>query len=168
MSHPLVIIRRMCNCPSDAELYRYIDDAIDTGRWAITGVGVGPPGELKWLYTVGLEEQFSHPELVVVGVCCGACGGGILNGVGDRIAAGERFDQPSIEPIDLDGGLVHTRPVPDECWRSSWFAVWKSYYSTKPYDPPPADAVQVIFGDRDGQFSWDAQQMRPSPPSPRP
>jgi hypothetical protein len=174
---PLRHHRDMCNCPSDEELYRYIDDAIDGGRWAISGVGVGPPDELKWLYTIGLEERFAHPELVVVGVCCGPCGGGILNRVGDRIAAGDRFDVASEEPIDLDGGFVHVRPVRSECWASSWFAVWHSYYDAKPYAPPPARAVQVVFQDRHGRFPWEpgadaavaaAQQMPDAPPRPRP
>lgn len=166
----------MCTCPTPHDLFDSIDCAIDDGRWSITGVGAGPPGQLKWLYTVGLAERFSHPELLVVGVCCAPCGAGILNRLGERVAAGERFAMPSQIPIDLDGGLVHVRHVPPACWDSDWFAVWKSYYATKAYDAPTAEAMQVVFSDRRGRFPWEpgadaglaaAQQMPDAPPAPR-
>src|SRR5687767_2837068 len=51
----------MCSCPNDHDLFRSIDDAIDRGGWLISGVGVGPPEQLKWLYTIGLAERFEHP-----------------------------------------------------------------------------------------------------------
>jgi len=176
MSHPLAIIGGMCNeCPSPPELFASIDAAIDRGRWFLTGVGVGPPAQLKWLYTVGLAERFSHPELLVVGVCCAPCGGSILDAVAEEVAAGVRFEVPTMEPIELEGGLVHLRHVPPVCWESSWFAMWKAYYGTKPYSPPVADALQVVFMDKRGHFPWEPgcdpivaalQQLPDDPPPP--
>ena len=147
----------MCDtCPPPDELYERIDRAIDERRWFMTGVGVGPPEHLKWLYTVGLSEQLDHPELLVVGVCCAPCGGNILNALAERVAAGERFDVPTAEPLTFDrGGLLHVRDVPEACWASSWFAMWLGYYREKPYAPPPARAVQVLFTDDRGRFPWE-------------
>lgn len=167
----------MCTCPTPHDLFDSIDCAIDDRGWAISGVGVGPPQQLKWLYTVGLTERFSHPELLVLGVCCAPCGAGILNRLGERVAAGGLFAMSSQAPIDLDGGLVHVRPVRPQCWESDWFAVWKSYYAAKPYDAPRAEAVQVVFSDPGGRFPWEpgadpllaaAQQMPDAPPTLRP
>jgi hypothetical protein len=162
----------MCDCPSHADLFSFIDDQIDGGRWAVSGVGVGPPGQSKWLYTVGLLERFRHPELVVVGACCPECAAWLLNRLGDRIAEGERFEITTTLPIELERTSVHLRPVRRECWDTDWFAVWKRYYDTRPYDAPPAKAMQVVVPDERGRFPWEpacdpelaaAQQMPDAP-----
>lgn len=165
----------MCNCPNDHDLYRFIDELIDQGRWGITGVGFGERGGSRWLYSVGLSERFGHPELIAVGACCASCAGGIVNALGDRIAAGERWPIPTVEPIDVRGALVHLRPAPIECWSSDWFNVWRSYYASKAYEPPPMVAVQAIVADMDGRFPWEpgcdpsmaaAQQLPGAPVAP--
>jgi len=164
----------MCNCPSPHDLFTSIDEAIDGGRWMISGVADGPPGQSKWLYTIGLAERFRHPELVVVGVCCASCFGWVLNDLGDRVSAGERLDRATAEPLAVgtNGGLVHLRPVRAECWESDSFAVWHAYYRDKPCDAPPADAMQVVCSDGGGRFPWEpgadpvlaaAQQMPDTP-----
>lgn len=146
----------MCSCQEPHELVASIDAFMEQGRWVYTGVGVGPPTQLKWLYTVGLAEQFGHPELLVVGICCGSCGGNMLNTVAERVAGGERFDAPTVEPLVFPaGGMLHVRPVHRSCWESDWFAIWHAYYDTKPYDPPPMEAVQLVYTDRRDRFPWE-------------
>ena len=146
----------MCDCPSNDELFRSIDRWIDERRWQLISVGFEEASGSRWTYSIGLIEGFGHPELVVAGGCCAACGGWVINQLGDRIAAGERWPMPTDEPVPLDGGpLVHLRPVPDECWTADWFAAWVSYYGSKSYAPPAPAAVQVVVGDAGGRFPWE-------------
>jgi hypothetical protein len=147
----------MCNCPTDQELFESIDRQIDANHWLLMAVGyteddVGGP---RWIYTIGLAENFGHPELVLVGDFCAGCASETVNALAGRIAAGERWTVPTDAPITLDDGLVHLRPVPDECWATDWFAAWKHYYAVKPYEPPPAEALHVVIADGHGRFPWE-------------
>ena len=95
----------MCNCPTEEEMFRSIDRCIDERRWKLIGVGYGnPPSPVPWTYTIGLAEGFAHPELFTVGACCSTCSGSLLHAVGELVAAGGRFDEPSQDPI-----VVHDR-----------------------------------------------------------
>ncbi len=170
----------MCNCPSEAELFRSLDRRIDDRRWQLIGVGYGdPPSPVPWTYTIGLAEGFQHPELFTVGAWCSPCSGSLLNALGDRVAVGERFDGPSHEPIVVhDGGEeleVHVRPVEGPALVGNWFAMWHRYYWSKPYESPPLSVMQVVLPDRAGRFPWEpgsdavvalCQQVPDQPPSP--
>jgi hypothetical protein len=170
----------MCDCPTDEEMFRSIDRWIDERRWQLIGVGYGdPPSPVPWTYTIGLAEGYGHPELFTVGACCYTCSGSLLNALGDRVAAGERFDEASREPIVVDDRGVdvelHLRPVEGRALVGDWFAMWHRYYWSKPYEGPPLSVVQVVLPDRDGRFPWEPgcdpvtalrQQVRDQPPSP--
>ena len=170
----------MCNCPSEDEMFRSIDRWIDERRWQLIGVGYGdPPSPVPWTYTIGLGEAFVHPELFTVGACCYPCSGSLLNALGDRVAAGERFDAPTQEPIvvhDPAGDFeVHVRPVEGRPLDTDWFAMWHRYYGSKPYAPPPLGVMQVVLPDRRGRDPWEPgcepvdaerQQVPDRPPSP--
>src|SRR5688572_17112612 len=149
--------RRMCNCPTDEELFRSIDRWIDERRWQLIGVGFGEhPSPTPWAYTIGLAEGFGHPELFIVGACCYSCSSSALDVLANRVAAGERFDEPSPTPIavvdELGGVEVHVRPVEGLALESDWFAMWHRYYWSKAYDPPPLSVIQVVLPDRRGRY----------------
>ena len=150
----------MCNCPTEDEMFRSIDRWVDERRWQLIGVGYGdPPSPVPWTYTIGLAEGFGHPELFTVGVCCSPCSGSLLNALGERVAAGERFDMASAGPVLVrDGGEdveVHLRPVEGRALDGSWFAMWHRYYGSKPYDAPPLSVMQVVLADRRGRYPWE-------------
>jgi hypothetical protein len=149
----------MHDCPAPTDLFDRIDASIAAGEWHLIAVD-GDDDDPSWAYTVGLSEQFDHPELVVVGSCC-CCAGVLLNAVGDRIAAGYRCPVSDGVPVEVDlGEPVRFRPVHPDHWLTSRFAMWQSYYEAKPWVPPPAHAVQVVFVDTSGWFQDDPRSGR--------
>jgi hypothetical protein len=68
-----------------------INTLIESGIWWIGLIEDEP----TFAYTVGLQRLFKHPELILVGLPHETAGG-ILNLIGERIRAGERFDGGSI------------------------------------------------------------------------
>src|SRR5690349_15721263 len=141
MSQPVRKMRPMCDCPSDDELFRGIDQQIDARHWQLIGVGFGEgPSSTPWTYTIGLAEGFDHPELCLVGACCWTCSGSLLNALGERVQRGERFDRSTLPVVVDDRGVdveVAFRRVEGLALVTSWFAAWHAYYRSKPHDSPP-------------------------------
>jgi hypothetical protein len=178
MSHPVIKIPSMCDCPTDDDLFHSIDQQIDARRWKLIGVGFGEqPSPTPWMYTIGLAEGFGHPELCMVGACCWTCSGSLLRALAERVGAGERFDRAMCAAVEDDLGveLVGFRPVQGSALVTSWFAAWHAYYRSKPYAPPPLEVLQVVMPDAHGWYPWDAacdvevalrQEMPDRPPEP--
>ena len=147
----------MCNCPSEEDVFRSIDRFIDENRWQHIAVGFESrdPLERRWVYSIGLAENFGHPELVLVGAWCAQCSRDAVSELGTRVAGGERFDIPTVDPIKLLDGLAHVRPVRRACWDGDWFAMWRRYYASKSDGVPPMHAVQLIVPDAGGRFPWE-------------
>lgn len=112
--------------------------------WAIQAVlGKQTAEQVPFQYTVGLTA-FDHPEFVLYGL--GAqLGGGILNDLGERVRAGERFSPgdrlegvltggyvPELVAVEDDEDLVVARTLYDEI-----------------------DALQVVLPDREHRMPWD-------------
>lgn len=166
----------MCDCPTDDDLFRAIDQQIDAGHWYRIGVGFGEdPSPTPWTYTIGLTELFGHPELCIVGMCCWTCSSELLSAVSERVRTGALFGRSPLPVVvgDRRGDVeVATRPVHPVALETSWFAVWRRYYGSKPWAPPPLEVVQIVLPDTHGCYPWDdacdpeivARQAMPASP----
>ena len=130
----------LCDGMSEEDFNRNIAEKIDEYGWFITGVEPSP-GELWWLYTVGLLEGFGHPELVLIGLPQHQVMR-ILNGLGNEIRAGARIDPNN--PGNRSDGLTFG-PVAPEQWRLGTFAGWTDYYRWRGEGPDDPSAVQVFL-----------------------
>jgi hypothetical protein len=148
----------MRDCPAPTDVFARIDASIGAGHWHLIAVDddEGP----SWTYTVGLTEHFDHPELVVVG-SCSCCASVLLDAVAERIAEGYRCPVVDGVPVEIDlDEPVRFRAVHADQWKTSRFAMWQAYYDRKPWTPPPARAVQVVFVDTSGWFQDDPRSGR--------
>ena len=83
---------------------------IATQGWTITGLEP-EPGDVPWVYTVGLAASHQHPELVVAGLPALA-GELLIDLLARRVTEGERFDHEStveLGELDFTFGWVHPR-----------------------------------------------------------
>lgn len=67
---------------------------IERYGWMIQAV-IGDEPALTWAYTIGLAGGLGHPELVVVGLGMNATGR-LLNGIGEQIREGRRFNNGDV------------------------------------------------------------------------
>jgi Domain of unknown function (DUF4262) len=159
MSDPSRIVCRMktpksnCRCqmcdhgPGELGLDGYmaiISDHVGRVGWAVQAVpgdDEGPP----WAYSVGIWHTHCGPELIMCGAPVENMGG-IINSIGERIAAGvpiEAGDQVD----DLGPYPLAIRPV-HQSWRmTSMFTISDCFYG---YVRPLY--VQVVWPDRKGRF----------------
>jgi hypothetical protein len=94
----------------------------------------------RGFYTIGLAEQFGHPELVTAGVDLGHAAH-VVEDMAEMIRHGARFEVGQtdlqvpyatvaigrVHPVHVAGGLVN---------------MWQALYTRRP-DPPELDVVQV-------------------------
>lgn len=120
--------------------------------WALQGVGGddctlhnGMVTPADWMYTIGMF-MFDHPEFIITGLDSERAGG-LLNDLGERVRAGERFDDGMIvEKLLADGYKVLLRAVSTD--EGDWFNVGRALL-------PSLTALQVIWPDKDGSFPPD-------------
>ena len=113
---------------------------IDSGSWALQGVEAGEH-QRPWVYTIGLTQNFGHPELVITDgdVRDSAL---ILNQVGEWIRQGDRFVQGAV--VESDGGTLEFGPVHGTYVRHGLCASWSAYSAWAGTDPGPLELLQVI------------------------
>jgi hypothetical protein len=123
-----------------------IEDRLHDRGWFAIGVE-GAPDSRPWSYTIGMNQTFDAPELVMVGAC-------------DHCAK-QAFDEL------IDGGVATTwgRGHPPETWArgqriavvpvhpTQWaterFNLWLEHRRFFPHDAPKR-AVQLLFADEAG------------------
>lgn len=108
--------------------------------WFVSGVEE-EPGSLPWRYTIGLLENFDHPELVMVGLESGCAYEG-LNRLGRRIRDGERFTDESRTKIG-DVPVSFLLVDPDQFETADTFNSWTGYYDARGWEPVRM-ALQVL------------------------
>lgn len=105
--------------------------------WAISGVEPRPP-HIGWLYTIGLTA-FDHPELVMVSGSPRAAN--VLNGLGERVRQGERFDAG--ESVSLGGSRLSLGEVHPAQLEQGLMDVWFERHQAPERPAPELRVLQV-------------------------
>jgi hypothetical protein len=111
-----------------------------------------PPdhGAAGWVHTIGLEERFGHPELIVFGNDLGVLAP-LLNALGERVRAGAAF----VAGSELEG-VLEGLPVAFRALAQKWVqpflgnAAWH-------YKRERVAALQCFWPDPGGRFPWHAE-----------
>lgn len=115
---------------------------LDSPGWTVIGVG----GDPVWAYTLGLEYNFNHPEIIVFGLPCDVAHS-ILNDIGKLIK---------------NDNLVYFE-------NKDYYGIFKGFSAQfkciKPtehmgcavsfYKPKSFSALQLCWPDEVGHFPWD-------------
>lgn len=135
-----------------------VEELIADVGWMLQGAfptSLDPHGH-SWVYTIGLGPSFGHPELVIFGLPFESAAP-LLNGLGDRVAAGESF--PPGRRTDVvrphgDAELpVQLLEVTLRRHRDEWFAVGRRYY--REHDLGVPAWLQLVWPDKTGRLPWD-------------
>ncbi len=129
----------LCDGNTYEQVFETMRDHVGAGKWALQGVepGASSPG---WVYTVGLIQNFDHPELVVVNGDLRSCGA-LLDEIGLRISRGLRVDAGAT--LDLGGYVVEFGSVHASYLTDDLCASWENYYGWIGARPGPLRALQV-------------------------
>lgn len=144
----------ICDGGTEDEFHDLVESCIDDPGWFVMGVydTDGPPG---WAYTIGLQERYDHPELVMTGRACFHCAGKVLNEIGRRMAAGEKFVVDDHAWLPDGGGEVRFGPVHPNHWLTDTFNAWKAFYRSRRTEAPPREALQLIWLNDRGYWQDD-------------
>jgi hypothetical protein len=107
----------------------------------------------SWAYSIGLLENFGHPELVVTGLDATSASA-VITGLAERIRDGERFTAASPDTTYM-GWPVRFGEVHQSQWRHGRFAMWCAYYGHRGELPANPDAVQLLWANDDDVFPPD-------------
>lgn len=128
----------ICDGQSVEEVLHDLHHVVKRFGWAVQGVEASRP----WVYTIGLADQYGHPELVLAGVDI-SLSMNVLNALGTMVGTGEELRPGgekvvvgemevtfgSVLPVHLAAGLVGT---------------WQNYYEWRPGPSPALEVVQVV------------------------
>jgi len=125
----------------------------DEHGWHVMSVAplAGDEGDL-WSYSTGLYYHFEHPEIIVLNEPTDLRLS-MINAIGDRIKAGEKFE-PGKGYSDIIGGNydVQFRPVhASHYWDWVNFACW--FYDN---DETSFPLLQCFYPDMAGKFPWES------------
>ncbi len=102
----------------------------------------------SFAYTVGLWENYNHPELISFGLTTKTLHA-ILNIGGDLIKAGQVLQVDRTYDDFFDGGQSQFVPV-DKSSLTDYFSNAISYNQTKDFP-----AMQLVWTDKKGKFPWE-------------
>ena len=131
---------QICDGASIDEVRKAVDRKIDLHGWVVQAVEGGADSD-PWAYTIGLVEQFQHPELVVTSLDA-TVAGRLLDDLAERVRGGERFAPGS---TDVGGVEVHFVPVHPWQFANGLFAMWFDHYRRFGSDDLLLSALQVII-----------------------
>jgi hypothetical protein len=149
-----------CNGGSADEWARSVDRNIDDNGFTVVAVeGPGLNGVGGWAYSIGLTERFDHPELVVTGGCCSACGRQLIADVASLVTAGDHFDVG--DELSLGSRrAVRFAPVHPMQWSTDRFNAWLEHYTSKPWAWPMQCALQIVWLDKRRRWQDDQRNKR--------
>jgi hypothetical protein len=130
----------ICNGMSYEEMWERMHEHIGAGQWFLECVEASAHTR-TWAYTVGLVENFGHPELVVCDFEV-VSGGSLLNEIATQIQCGLRVVPGAT--IDLDGYAVEIGAVHPSYVAHGLCAMWSNYYAWRGAPPGPFEVLQVI------------------------
>jgi Domain of unknown function (DUF4262) len=115
--------------------------------WFVIKVGAGD-SEPAFAYSIGLYENFKHPEIILFGLDLRAMHQ-VINDVGKRIREGERFSEAHRYDDLFEGYECEFRKVNSNHYDGLLnYAIW--YYKDEPFP-----ALQLIWPDSAGVFPWE-------------
>ena len=104
-----------------------------------------------YLYTIGLGQNFGHPELVVIGMDAETAFPLTIKVVGIVRSGAKLPLYVRIENV-LEGLDVMLTPVPADDL-PEWFAMGLSYYAQ--HLDTPMRVVQIVWPDASNRFPWE-------------
>ena len=110
-------------------------------------------GDDEWpefAYTIGLFENFGHPELIMLGMP-GERAHGFLNSARDDIRGGSRFAVGDEVDGILEGVPVAFRSVP-AAHRTAHFGLAEWFYGEREFP-----CLQMVYPSRLGPWPWDPE-----------
>jgi hypothetical protein len=124
--------------------------------WIVQGV-MASQTTPEWAYSVGLRN-WDHPEVVIVNLPM-KIAHGVINEIGDRVKAGEKFECDRMYDKLIANYAVIFREVPDP-EEGDWFNVAGWVYGSKDWP-----VIQCFWPDMEGHFPWqegyDIRYMQP-------
>lgn len=129
----------MCDGASRDEALFDLHAKVLRHGWALQAVGGHDEPGVDRVYTVGLSSGFDHPELVYVGDL--AIAAPLLNGLGELVRDGRRFEPGDEQPVA--GGLVGIGAVHPRHLEGGLIAQGERYLSSIGVPSPPR-VLQVI------------------------
>ncbi|MCA9513015.1 MAG: DUF4262 domain-containing protein, partial [Myxococcales bacterium] len=120
---------------------------VDTFGWhvaKIAGDDAAPP----WAFSIGLEERFAHPEVVVFGMELDVLHR-LVNHVGDEVRRGRVF----VDGERAERVLAHHPPVfrsVRPCWHEAFLGNAGWFYRGRPFR-----ALQCFWPDANGALPWE-------------
>lgn len=126
---------------------------IDEYGWFVMSVVPGEDdGGDAWTFSTGLFYRYRHPEVIIFNGPAGI-GHSMINALGDRVKAGEKF-QPGksyahiIGDFDVQFRPMHPSHYLDWVYSACWF------YDN---DPNSFPMLQCFWPDMNGKFPWEPE-----------
>jgi hypothetical protein len=125
----------ICDGQTQEQSARFIELTIIHHGWALRHVhpGADDPTGGHWTYTIGLVENFNHPELVITDTEYEVAGS-LLNALGEEIRSGHEISPITESGFELNE--VHPAHLASEL-----FYGWANNYG---YPPGPGEMLQVV------------------------
>ena len=130
-----------------------IDDRVraDIARFGWHLVLIPPDhGAAGWAHTIGLEERFGHPELLVFGNDLAVLAP-LLNALGERVRGGLKFAAG-----DELGGVLQGLPVAFRAIAPKWIQAFLGNAAWH-YKRERVAALQCFWPDPNGCFPWQPE-----------
>jgi hypothetical protein len=125
---------------------RVIDDVRRHG-WHVVGIEDDPEGP-GFAYSVGMSHTLNHPEIIVFGMNNAETIMRIINGIGEEVRKGTKFQDWHESDQVLDGYSCMFRTVPSEVYQDYLgFAMWF-------YRPDPFPVLQCVWPDKHHRYPW--------------
>ena len=128
----------ICNGRTYEQARRAMELHVIHHGWALQGVypGEDDTDEGHWTYTIGLVENFDHPELILTDAEY-TIAGEILNRIGEMVRSGDDMSQLANMGISL-------REVHPAHLDTDLFASWIDLYG---HAPEPGQVLQIVLPD---------------------
>ena len=103
-----------------------------------------------WAFSVGLYENFNHPEVVVFGLNDDLLGS-VINSIGEDVRNGKTFAIDGLYPNLIDTYSCTFKSV-NQVWYYDFLGYANWFYKGQDYP-----ALQCIWPDRNSQFPWEPE-----------
>lgn len=103
-----------------------------------------------WAFSVGLHENFNHPEIVVFGLNVDVMHS-MINAIGDDVREGKTFAIDELYPELIESYSCTFKPV-NQVWYYDFLGYANWFYQNRDYS-----ALQCIWPDRNGRFPWEPE-----------
>ena len=149
----------VCTTPEDDFDRKLLAD-VDGHGWHLVGID-DDNDEPAYVFSVGLFHTLKQPEICIFGLRDTTVMGQIINGVGELMRSGEKFEDWHASDEVLDGYSCVFRTVDRSLYREHFgYARWF-------YEGDGFPMLQCFWPDHEGYFPWDsrfnAQMVRAQP-----